>query len=287
MPRGTRRSDMKSRMTPRRLSWFGWFMGRVMFATKVAGVIVVVLGLAAWVLAEGYMVKAADYMQDKMVAASSGMGLKVADVIVEGRHYVDAETLKKTIGVKPGDALLGVDIDDLHARLTSIAWVKDVQVRRALPDRLIISITERMPIALWRDAVGGPAVIDDDGVVLARDHLAAYGQLLAVDGKDAQKEAGRLMALLKGQPDIAVRVKKASRISGRRWDLLTDQGTIIRLPEDDPGFALARASKAQGEEKILDKNFKAIDLRQPDRIILEGQAGEDDRDLELKEGEAT
>jgi len=283
MPRGTRRSEMKSRLTPRRLSWLGWFWGRVWFATKIAGVIAVVAGLCVWVLAEGYMVKASDYVQDKAVAASGGMGMKVADVIVEGRHYVDANTLKETIGVKPGDPLLGVDINDLHARLTSIAWVRDVQVRRALPDRLIITLTERTPIALWRDAAGGPAVIDDEGVLLARHNLAQYGQLLAVEGKGAEKEAGTLMALLKGQPDIAVRVKKAVRVSDRRWDLLMDGGTTIRLPEDDPGFALARASKAQGQEKILDRNLKAIDLRQPDRIILEGQPGEESRDLLLKE----
>ena len=283
MARGIRRSEMKSRLTPRRLSWLGWFWGRVWFATKIAGVVAVVIGLGVWVLAEGYVVKASEFVSGKAVAASSGMGLKVADVIVEGRHYIDADTLKSTIGVKPGDPLLGVNIDDLHARLTSIAWVKTVQVRRALPDRLIIAIEERAPIALWRDAAGGPAVVDADGVVLARNNLASYGQLLAVEGKGAEKEAGTLIALLKGQPDIAVRVKKAVRVSERRWDLNMDGGTIIRLPEDDPGFALARASKAQGQEKILDRNLKAIDLRQQDRIILEGQPGDESRDLLLKD----
>jgi cell division protein FtsQ len=156
-------------------------------------------------------------------------------------------------------------------------------VRRALPDRLVISITERLPVALWLDAVGGPAVVDDEGVVLTHENIASFGTLLAVEGKDSEKEAGKLLALLKGQPDIAVRVKKAIHVSGRRWDIVLDNDMLLRLPEDDPGYALARASRAQLQEKVLDQDLKAIDLRQSDRIILEGKPGEK-RDLLLKGG---
>lgn len=283
MPRGTRRSDMKSRMTPRRLSWFGWFMGRVWFGAKIVAIIALVVGAGAWVLAEGYMVKLGGWADDKFVAATASMNLRISNVDVEGRHYIDAETLKSTIGVKPGDPLLGVDINDLHARLTALPWVKEVRVRRAFPDKIIISLDEREPIALWRDAPGGPGIIDAEGVVLTRANLASFDQMLAVEGQGSEKDAGNLIALLKGQPDIAVRVIKATRVSGRRWDLSMEGGTVIRLPEDDPGFALARASKAQTEEKILDQNFKAIDLRQADRIILENKPG-DKRDLLSKDG---
>jgi cell division protein FtsQ len=273
---------MKGRMTPRRLSWLGWFMGRVWFFSKIAAGIALVIGLFVWVLGQGYMKQAGGWMHDKIVAGTGSMGLRVADVQIEGRHYIDAETLRKSIQINPGDALLGVNIHDLHARLTALPWVKDVSVRRAWPDRVIITLDERLPVAIWRDAPGGAAVIDVDGVILSRD-FAAYGTLLLVEGPGAQKEAGKLIALLKGQPDIAVRVKKAVRISERRWDLAMDGGTILRLPEDDPGFALARASKAQAQEKILDKGLKAVDLRQNDRIILEN-ATSGTSDLLLKDG---
>lgn len=283
MPRGTRRSDMKARLTPRRLSWFGWFMGRVWFALKIALCVAVVVGLGVWVMASGYIVEAGGWTNRQMVSLSGAMGLRVADVIVEGRNHISAQDLKQTIAVERGDPLLGIDIDELHARLMALPWVKDVRVRRALPDRLIITIDERQPVALWRDAPGGAAIIDEEGVALTRSDLGAYGTLLSVEGKGADKEASKLIALLKGQPDIAVRVKKAVRVSERRWDLLIDGGTIIRLPEDDPGFALARASRAQAQEKILDQSLKAIDLRQSDRIILEGTPGTKDRDLLLKD----
>ncbi len=281
MARGTRRSDVKARLTPRRLSWAGWFLGRVWFGTKIALVIAVVIGAGFWFFAGGYMAQAGRWLHKETVEVTGAMGFKLGNVRVEGRHYIDAETLRNTIAAKLGDPLLSIDINVMQARITALPWVKDVRVRRVWPDKLLISIDERQPLAIWRDAPQGPAVVDSEGVILTRQKLDVFGQLLLVEGAGAPHAAGDLITLLKGQPDIAVRVKKATRVSSRRWDLLLDGGTIIRLPEDDPGFALARASKAQGENKILDQGLKAIDLRQSDRIILEGM-GNDKRDLLLK-----
>ncbi len=256
-------------------------MGRVWFATKVAAVIAAIIGAGIWFFAGGYVRDAGAWAHEKAISASGAMGFRLADITVEGRHYIDPQTLRDTIGVKPGDPLLGVDIKVMQARLTALPWVRDVSVRRAWPDRLFVTIDERQPLAIWRDAPGGPGVVDQDGVILTRHNLASFGQLLLVEGAGAPRAAGELIDLLKGQPDIAVRVKKAIRISQRRWDLAMDGGTVIRLPENDPGFALARAAKAQGESKILDQGLRAIDLRQSDRIILEG-SGNDKRDLLLK-----
>ncbi len=274
---------MKARLTPRRLSWLGWFWGRVWFATKIAGVVAVVLGLLVWALAQGYVVESGLWAKGKLVAASGDMGLRIRDVTVEGRENLDARRLKTLIGAVPGDPILGVNLSALHDRLAAEPWVKTARVRRAWPDSLMIQIEERVPVAVWRDAPGGAAIIDTDGVVLAQEGLDEHGRLLAVEGNGADKEAGALIALLKGQPDIAVRVKSAARISERRWDLALEGGTILRLPEDDPGLALARASKAQAQENVLENGLKAVDLRQKDRIILESRPG-DKRDLLLKSG---
>lgn len=283
MKKGTRRADIKGRLTPRRLSWFGWFFGRVFHYSKIVALVAVVVGAVLWVSAQGYLFGAGRWVMDKVAVTAASAGLRVADVIIEGRNRIDTETLKTAVDVDLGAPILGVDIDAIHARITAISWVKNVQVRRALPDRLIITITERLPAAIWVDGAGGPAVIDDEGVVLTHENIESYGTLLAVEGEEAEKEAGNLLALLKGQPDVAVRVKKGVRVSGRRWDIVLENGLKIRLPEDDPGYALARAARAQLQEKVLDQDLKAIDLRQPGRIILEGAPGKT-RDLLLKGG---
>jgi cell division protein FtsQ len=46
----------------------------------------------------------------------------------------------------------------------------------------------------------------------------------------------------------------------------------VRLPEDDVGGALHRLSVLIAQEKILDRDIVAIDLRVPDRLAIEPAA---------------
>jgi len=282
MLRGIRRSDMKSRMTPRRLSRFGWVMTQLVRVGKIFILLLLILWFGLWILAEGFLDRTENWAQGKVANVAADMGLRIKNVDVEGRHYLPVESLKEIIAVHPGDPLLAVDLDHVKNELQKNPWVKDVSIRRALPDRIVINLTERQPLAIWLDAPGTPGVIDEDGVVLAQTGFEQFGPLLAVSGPDSEKQAANLMALLSAQPDVAVRIQKAVYISGRRWDLVMDGGTIVKLPEEDAGLSLARLSRAQEETKILDQGHKSVDLRQTDRIILENKPG-DIRDLLLKD----
>lgn len=281
---GLRRNDVKGRMTPRRLSRFDWFMTWVARIGKILVIGMLVVWFCLWVWADGTLTRAEDWTHNKIAGAAAGMGLRLQDVIVEGRHNLPAETIKAAVGAEPGDPLLSVDLAELREELQKNPWVKNVSVRRALPDRLVITLIERQPLAIWLDAPGMPGIVDADGVVLTQTGFENYGPMLAVTGKDSEKQAAKLIALLQGQPDVAVRIKKAEFISQRRWDLVIDGGTVVKLPEADAGYALARLSKAQNETKIMDQSLKSIDLRQSDRIILENQPG-DIRDLLLKDAD--
>lgn len=284
MLRGIRRAEMKNRMTPRRLSRFDWVMTQIMRVGKILVLAMLVIWLGLWIWADGWLDRAQAAVHAKFANAAAEMGLRMKNVDVTGRHNLSAQTLKEIIGVKPNAPLLSVDLGKLREDLLKNPWVKDASVRRAFPDRLIITLTERQPLAIWLDAPGMPGVIDAEGVVLAQGGFENYGPLLAVTGIDSDKKAADLIALLKGQPDVAVRIKKAVFVSQRRWDLMMDGDTLVKLPEQDAGLALARLSRAQNETKILDQGLKSVDLRQPDRIILENKPG-DIRDLLLKDAD--
>ncbi|HEY8963192.1 MAG TPA: FtsQ-type POTRA domain-containing protein [Alphaproteobacteria bacterium] len=249
---------------------------------KIFILLLLILWFGLWILAEGFLDRTENWAQGKVANVAADMGLRIKNVDVEGRHYLPVESLKEIIAVHPGDPLLAVDLDHVKNELQKNPWVKDVSIRRALPDRIVINLIERQPLAIWLDAPGTPGVIDEDGVVLAQTGFEQFGPLLAVSGPDSEKQAANLMALLSAQPDVAVRIQKAVYISGRRWDLVMDGGTIVKLPEEDAGLSLARLSRAQEETKILDQGHKSVDLRQADRIILENKPG-DIRDLLLKD----
>ena len=58
-----------------------------------------------------------------------------------------------------------LDLDRLRHSLELIPWVKTVVVRRVLPDKLMIDIEEREPVAFARVAQG-TLLIDGEGILL-------------------------------------------------------------------------------------------------------------------------
>ena len=58
-----------------------------------------------------------------------------------------------------------LDLDRLRRSLELIPWVKTVVVRRVLPDKLMIDIEEREPVAFARVAQG-TLLIDGEGILL-------------------------------------------------------------------------------------------------------------------------
>ena len=57
-------------------------------------------------------------------------------------------------------------------------------------------------------------------------------------------------------------------MSGRRWTLKLDNGMDVRLPERDAAAAVARLVKLDREQRILDKDIIALDLRMNDRVVV-------------------
>jgi cell division protein FtsQ len=66
---------------------------------------------------------------------------------------------------QPDRNLMRLDLDRLRHSLELIPWVKTVVVRRVLPDKLMIDIEEREPVAFARVAQG-TLLIDGEGILL-------------------------------------------------------------------------------------------------------------------------
>src|SRR5690606_23480059 len=128
------------------------------------------------------------------------------------------------------------------------------------------------PFALWQNN-RKVVLVDTEGMTLAEDNLAAWKNLPMVVGEGANIHAASFLHLLSAQRDVMDMTASAVYVGARRWDLHLQNGIIVRLPEKDAGFALARLSRAEREKSLLGKNIKTLDLRQPDRMVLRLAAG--------------
>jgi cell division protein FtsQ len=84
------------------------------------------------------------------------------------RHISTAEVDAALASLR-GRHLLGLSLADVENLLVANPWVERVAVRKELPDRLVVEIEERLPVALLRQE-GELVYVDSQGFV-----IGAYG----------------------------------------------------------------------------------------------------------------
>jgi cell division protein FtsQ len=199
--------------------------------------------------------------------AMAGAGFTVQAVTLEGRSETAQREIARMLGIKRGDLMLYVDVDEARARIEALPWVKSAEVRRIWPDRIQVRIVERTPVAVWQ-MDGAKTVIDSDGHPIAGENPERFATLPLVVGQGAETAVASLLKLVATQPNLKSRVKIAVRVGERRWDLQLDNAVEVRLPEEGAEAALAELVRLDREQNVLSRDIKAIDLRYPDRFIV-------------------
>ena len=90
----------------------------------------------------------------------------VDHVDVTGAVYTDPERLAAVVDDIRGTPVLIVDTDAAERELEAIPWVDEARVRTDFPNRAMIEIRERAPLATYQGPDGRFRVIDREGRVL-------------------------------------------------------------------------------------------------------------------------
>ena len=93
--------------------------------------------------------------------------LKPDQIEVTGNHIVAREEILKLFIQDRNRSVLRVPLDARRAEIRQLPWVEEASVQRILPNRLRIFITERTPVAFFRNGAE-LTLIDGQGVLLDR-----------------------------------------------------------------------------------------------------------------------
>ncbi|MEQ8603535.1 MAG: FtsQ-type POTRA domain-containing protein [Marivibrio sp.] len=226
-----------------------------------------VVGASAWSVQSGALARWSQAVLDAGVETTREAGLALEAVYVTGRKETDRNAILEALDVEIGAPILTLDPDVLRAKLEGLGWVAAARVERRLPDALIVRLEERSAAAIWqRD--GELVLIDRAGAVIGAQDVPRFGHLKVLVGEGAPQHAARLLDILDAEPAMKARVRAAVWMGERRWNLRFDNGVDVRLPEDDPQAAWARLARLERDHEILARAVAAIDLRQPDRLIV-------------------
>lgn len=235
--------------------------------------LLVLAGAAAgggwWAWHSGAVERSAQRALEKGIELTLRAGLRVEEVYVEGRARTPRDHLQAALQIERGDPILGFDLEGTRRRLEGLPWVSKATVERRLPGVIHVTIEERRPIALWQHD-GRFTLVDRDGVTIA-DDITPFRHLPQLIGAAAPAQAAALTALLAEQPDLRPRVKAATLVSGRRWNLRLDDlenGVDVRLPEEQAATAWRRLAELEREHGLMKRKVAMIDLRLPDRLVI-------------------
>jgi cell division protein FtsQ len=222
-----------------------------------------------WAWREGWLVEARNRLE---VVSRSVVGaitpFKLADVTVEGRDYVEPSAILAALDVKPGDSLLGIDLQASRQKLEAIDWVASATVERRLPDTLYVTLKERRAVAIWQNS-GEYTLIDRDGRTVRASRMPPGAEtLLLLGGAGAPEHVGELLLLLAYEPAVVRQLRAAVWVGQRRWNLILNNGVEIWLPEEDAVAVLKQLAKLDTQHKLLSREFGIVDLRLPDKLYL-------------------
>lgn len=207
-------------------------------------------------------------LSDTRNALANSAGFRITTVGINGRKQLSQDEVLAIGGVNGRSSLLFLDADTVRAKLKANPWIADATILKLYPGRLQIDIVERTAFALWQQN-GRLSVIASDGAVLEPYVTRRFLNLPLVVGKGADSRAHDFLALLDRYPQVRSVTKAAIFVGERRWNLRLKDGLDVRLPENDVGNALAALSKLDKDEKLFSRDIVAVDMRLPDRLIVQ------------------
>ena len=229
--------------------------------TITTGAVVLAVVAASWIGIPG--------MIGAGVADAAGRaGFRVEQIEITGLHRMDRMSVYAVaLEDKQNEtSMLALDLEGIRQKLLRYGWIADAHVSRRLPDTLLVDIVERTPAAVWQDK-GDLTLIDASGVLLEPVAREAIPDLPLVIGPGADRQEPSYQALLAAAPALRPRVKAATWIGNRRWDLTFDSGETLKLPEDGAADALVWFAQRDGARPLLGRGWQGFDMRDPSRFV--------------------
>jgi cell division septal protein FtsQ len=120
------------------------------------------------------------YFLTTFVLSSPRFELRSADDIqLTGNQFVSREDVANALGLPmhagsgPGLKALRLSLEAQRKQVETIAWVQSAALTRVLPNRLVVRVTERTPVA-YANVSGHVSLVDSEGVLLDKPESAFF-----------------------------------------------------------------------------------------------------------------
>lgn len=156
-----------------------------------------------------------------------------------------------------------LNLETLNRRIASVPNVQYSATRRMPNGTLRIRVKLYHAVAQWTDGHAFYPLSGDGTIVQTptetRDTTAIVFRGQLPDDISEITSAAHAMA---------EHVNYLEWIEGRRWNIVTNDGITVMLPEKDPVSAVRSLNSLNEKQHILAKDIHTIDMRDPARILV-------------------
>lgn len=243
---------------------FARFMPRRPMVMLIGAVTVLVL-LGA-LLASGVIGRTMRGINQGIEALVANAGFGISEIHITGNGRTPYRQVLAVLGMQPGQSIFSADLWSAQARLKHLDWIASAEVHRRYPDAIFVTLVEKRPFALWQmppDAKGQApiAVVERSGAVITTRDVEKFRRLPKLVGAGAPMTAADLVDAVQAHRAIAARLAAYSRVSMRRWNLILDDGVVVKLPEAGWNKELDALEHLIIDAGILERDVVEIDLR--------------------------
>lgn len=187
---------------------------------------------------------------------------------IEGASPDLAEAVRAKLALPLPISSFDIDLDAARARVEALDAVLRADLRVRSGGVLQVTITERVPVAVWRTEEG-LTLVDETGHrvagLLAR---ADRADLPLIAGEGADVATPEALDLIAAAGPLTPRVRGLVRMGERRWDIVLDRDQRILLPEANPVQALERLLALDHAQDLMNRDILTVDLRSDRRPTL-------------------
>jgi cell division protein FtsQ len=195
---------------------------------------------------------------------------------IEGAERASASEIARVFAGDLGRSVYLLPLAERRETLRRVNWVQDAAVARLWPNRVVVRVTERRPVAFLTLAPSRFALIDEDGVILppatGRFELPVLAGVHASDPLADRRDRVRRMQRVIGELGDAGRKLAEIDVSDRDNLKVSQpyQGRMVTLFLGDQHFAERYRNFVNHYEEIKRRlpGAATLDLRLEDRITV-------------------
>jgi cell division protein FtsQ len=194
-------------------------MQRAAWLMLVTSAVLLLVGAAGWLIQRPWF----DLRQIEVRAADA-----------DGLRHVNANTVRAAAAGRLSGNFFTIRLDEARRVFESVPWVAAVSLRRAWPDRLVVTLAEHRAIGIWDDG----RLLADTGQLFVANVAEAevYGPLPQIDAPPRfSAEVARRLPQFAAQAALLGLAVAGVEVSERTsWAIRAESGLAMEIGRDDP-----------------------------------------------------